>query len=343
MLEFITMKDPHFSFGFQNRIRNGYEKHIQAKLGFVQGYCQENAVNKILFTGDVFDSSKEDVWSFKKYRKNKRILEMFKNVGIELFSNVGNHDMFHGYENSEETIFGEMVHDGILNNVTENPIVVTEGNVVVKVQGIDYSNEDNIVLENIRQFDEEAYPGYKVFKIAVLHSNITPSEVSHVTDFTYASLATKFSDIDMFICGHYHIGYETTTLKRVDGKDVIFINNWNFTRVVRDYEVELDEHSPEFEHVVINYDKITEQFIVTTKNIKVPFVPYKEAFASKIVDLLKKSKKEIFNFFDNINFDDVKEDSRSSDEELFKKIQEKNGFSDEAVLEATTYLNNAKD
>lgn len=343
MLEFITMKDPHFSFGFQNRIRTAYEKHILSKLGFVQGYCQENNVQKVLFTGDVFDSSKEDVWSFKKYRKNKRILEMFKKAGIELFSNVGNHDMFHGYENSEETIFGEMVHDGILNNVTKEPIVVTEGNVVIKVQGIDYSNEDNTILEHLRHFDEEAYPGYQVFKIVVLHSNITPSEVNNVTDFTYASLATKFSDIDMFICGHYHIGYDTTTMKRENGKDAIFINNWNFTRVVRDYEVELDEHSPEFEHVQINYDKITEKFIVETKNIKVPFVPYKEAFASKVVDLLKKSKKEIFNFFDNINFDDVKEDSRSSDEELFKKIQEKNGFSDEAILEATTYLNNAKD
>ncbi len=343
MVEFITLKDPHLSFGFQNRIRKGYEKQVHDKLDFVRNYCKINDIEKIIFTGDVFDSSKEDVWSFKKYRKNKRVLEMFTNQNIDLYSNVGNHDMFHGYENSEETIFGEMVHDGILNNITTEPVVYADDDCVIEIKGIDYSNDSNTVLDNIRAFDEQVYPGKKSFKICVLHSNITPNEVKHVTDFTYASLRDNYPDIDIFICGHYHVGYPTSTLPRANGhKDVTFINNWNFTRVVRDYEVELDEHIPEFDYVQIRFDKINQTFITEIKTVQVPFVPYKDAFISKVIDLLKKSKQEIFTFFDNIKFEDVKEDSKSTDEDLITKIQTKNNFSNEAVIKSTELLNEAK-
>jgi DNA repair exonuclease SbcCD nuclease subunit len=342
LLEFVTMKDPHLSFGFQNRIRKNYEKHISQKLEFVRGYALSNNIDTVVFTGDVFDSSTEDKWSFKKYRKNKRALEEFKGSELKLYSNVGNHDMFHGYEESEDTIFGEMVHDNILINLTKNPLVHMENTSVIKVQGVDYSNENNIVLENIRVFDEEAYPGYDVFKVCVLHSNVTPNEVKRVTDFTYKSLAEKFPDIDVFILGHYHVGYDTTTMKREGGKDITFINNWNFTRVVRDYEVELDEHSPEFEHVSIQFDNITKQFNLETKTIKVPFVTYNEAFSAKDIDILKKSKKEIFNFFEDINFEDIKVDSKKDDDTLITKIVEENEYTEGAMNCALEYLNNAQ-
>lgn len=343
-LEFITIKDPHLSFGFQNRIRHNYEKNILAKLEFIKGYCKSNWIKYLICTGDVFDSSTEDKWSFKKYRKNKRVIESLGiNNGVEIYSNVGNHDMFHGFEGHNETVFGEMVHDGFMKNITNSPLILEEDNSIIKVQGIDFSVDNNIILENLRVFDEEIIPGKIIYKVAVLHSNITPDEVTHVTDFTYKSLIDTFPDIDMFICGHYHLGYPTTEILREDGKSAIFINNWNLTRVVRDYEVQLDEHTPEFEHVIISYDIINHKFITDIKNIKIPFVPYKDAFIDKVIDILRKSKQEIFNFFSQINFADIKEDSKSTDEELLEKIKTKNKFSDLGVLTALQYLNNAKE
>jgi len=342
VFEFITMKDPHLSFGFQNRIRKNYEKAITNKLNFIKDYSVKNNIVHCIFTGDVFDSSTEDKWSFKKYRKNKRVLESFKSQGLQLFSNVGNHDMFHGYEGSDETIFGEMVHDKILSCISTEPLIVQEDDVVIKIQGIDYSNENNIVHDNIRIFDEEKYPGYKVFKIAVLHSNVTPKSVDKITDFTYKSLAEDFTDIDLFILGHYHVGYETIDIKREGGKLVTFINNWNFTRVVRDYEVELNEHTPEFEHVKIKFNKIIQIFEIECETIQIPFVEYKDAFSAKDIDILKKSKQEIFNFFKNIDFETVKVDSKKDDNELVKKIIAENGYSEDAMVSALQYLNDVK-
>lgn len=342
LFKFITMKDPHLSFGFQNRIRKNYEKNILQKLNFVKEFCKENNIQNVIFTGDVFDSSTEDKWSFKKYRKNKRVLENFKEDYLQLFSNVGNHDMFHGYEESNDTIFGEMVHDDILQNITDNPILLQEDSAIIKIQGIDYSNDNSIVEGKLREFNEESYPGRKVYKIAVLHSNVTPKTVDKITDFTYKSLKEDYSDIDMFILGHYHIGYETVQECRENGKDVVFINNWNFTRVVRDYEVELDEHIPEFEYVQIQYDKINKVFDTITKTINVPFIPYSDTFSVKDIDILKKSKKEIFEFFNNIDFEAVKEDSKKSDDSLVQKIVNTNGYDTKAMACALEYLNNSK-
>lgn len=336
------MKDPHLSFGFQNNIRTSYEKHISQKLDFVKGYCLENNIDKCIFTGDVFDSSTEDKWSFKKFRKNKRELERFTTAGISLFSNVGNHDMFHGWEDSEDTIFGEMVHDNILNNITKNPIVDESDGVVIKIQGIDYSNEKTTVDNYLRLFDEEIFNAEHSFKVAVLHSNVTPKEVKNITDFTYKSLAEDYPDIDMFILGHYHLGYDTTVLSG-DFGETTFINNWNFTRVVRDYEVQLNEHSPELENVCISFDKISSKFIVTTDTIKIPFVPYEEAFKLKEIDTLRKTKSEIFKFFESFNIDALKEDSKKDDDELIKKIVDTNNYDERAHVTTLEYLNNAKD
>jgi len=335
--EFIAMKDPHLSFGFQNRIRKQYVSHISNKLKFVKDYCKENEIKIAIFTGDVFDSSTEDKWSFKKYRKNKRVLEQLTTDGLKLYSNVGNHDMFHGLEDSDNTVFGEMVHDNILNNLTDHPLIIQEDDKILKIQGIDYSNEKNIVLDKLRIFDEE---DSNMFKIAVLHSNVTPYEVKHVTDFTYDSLSKDFPSIDVFILGHYHLGYDTQIITRENGKNAVFINNWNFTRVVRDYETQLDEHSPEFEHCSLSYDKIHKIFKFETKTIKVPFVTYDQAFLRREINILQKSKQDIFNFFDSINIEDIKESSKKDDITLINEISKKNGYSDLAIAKSLEYLNN---
>ncbi len=335
LFEFITMKDPHLSFGFQNRIRKNYETQVQDKLEFVKNYCLKNNIKTIIATGDVFDSSAEDKWSFKKYRKNKRILETFKQFNINLYSIVGNHDMFHGLEDSDNTVFGEMVHDKIIYNITEQPIIYQQDNKSIKIQGIDYSNDKSIVEEKLRLFDQE---DKTLFKIAVLHSNVTPSEVQ-VTDFTYKSLAENYPTIDVMILGHYHIGYDTQTIIRENGKKITFINNWNFTRVVRDYETQLDEHSPEFEHCAISFDS-TGEFKFVSKTIKIPFITYDLAFSSREVNILQKSKQDIFNFFKSIDITDIKKNGKKDNITLIRDIAKKNSYSDQAVSKSLEYLNN---
>jgi len=354
---FITMKDPHGSLGFENRIRFDFTNNFLDKLKFTRDYCKNNNIVDVIATGDIIDSSYEDKWTFKKYRLNKRAYSQYKDENIKFHSNVGNHDLFHGLEDSENTIFGEMVLDGVVNNITQCPIIKEDETSKIIIQGIDYSHHDKRVLEKIKEVNNDINdkPTYKVI---VLHSNVTPNEVANITNFTYKSLIEKFTDIDMFICGHYHVGYPTAKLKRPNGKEAIFINNWNFIRVVRDYEVELDEHTPEIEDVQIIFDEQKNKFIVKTETIEVPHREYKDTFRTKAIDLLKKSKAQIFNFFENISFNEIKDTSNQSDEKLLddfknseiKDVIERNNCTKEeaellinkSYLLAIEYLNNAK-
>jgi hypothetical protein len=354
---FATMKDPHGSLGFENRIRFDFASNFLDKLKFTREYCKENQITDMIATGDIIDSSYEDKWTFKKYRLNKRAYSQYKEEGIDFHSNVGNHDLFHGLEDSENTIFGEMVLDGVVNNLTQCPIIKEDELSKIIIQGIDYSNHEKRVLEKIQEVNDQIN-NKPTYKVIVLHSNVTPDEVTNITDFTYKSLIEKFTDIDMFICGHYHVGYPTAKIKRPNGKEAIFINNWNFVRVVRDYEVELNEHTPEIEDVQINFNIDRQMFDVITKTIEVPHREYKDTFRTKAIDLLKKSKAQLFNFFENISFDEIKENTKQSDEVLIdefktaeiEEVMNRNKCTKEeaellinkSYLTAIEYLNNAK-
>ena len=348
-MDFISIKDPHLSFGFQNRIRYDYENNVISKIDFVADYIATHNIRKVIMTGDIIDSSYEDKWSFKKYRVNKRQFQKLADHAT-LYSNVGNHDYFHGFENTENTIFGELCDEGIVTNLTKNKIYENVSNdwgeYNIIIQGIDYHlcNEQTMIeLDNFNELKTTA----PTFKVVVLHSNVTPKEVEHITDFTYAKLAESYKDIDMFICGHYHLGYPTKTIARgTDLKDATFINNWNLIRVVRDYEVEMGDHTPEFEHVSINYDFTTKKFVVMRATIQVPHKPYDETFRAKEVSLLRKTNSEKSNFFKEINITELISNMDLSDTDQITLLNEKrdeNGyakFSDKVLAKAIEYLNN---
>ena len=344
----IYIKDPHLSLGFANRIRKDYEKNIYDKFKYIRKWCIENKVSIVRFTGDIFDSSSEDNWSFKKYRLNKRLLQYLidengtSDFKISLESNKGNHDMFHGNSELEETVFDEMVSENIIKNITKDPKTghtnLPKVPSCFRVQGIDYGTHDK-VLSDIQLLNDEKYDAS--FKVAILHSNIAPSKEADdkIVDFSYNYLIDKFPDIDVFVCGHYHIGFDTTTLMRENGKECTFINNWNLTRVVRDYETQLDEHEPEFEHMKIYINDDT--FSCICKTHKIPFVTYNDTFNYKHIMFNNKSSKELFNFF---NKDSITEllNQESNDIDLINDIAKKKSYNNESIQKAVEYLNNAK-
>lgn len=329
MLKLISIKDPHFSIGFLNRIRLDYNRDINAKISFIQNYISTNNINGVIFTGDITDSQYERKWSFKQYIRNKRAFQSLKvNPDVELYSNVGNHDMFHGLEDSQDTVFDELVRENVIKNITMYPKVFepvnknTTNPTVVKIYGVDFSNNKETILEKLTTINNDSFINTDYFKIVVLHNNLTPVE-DRLTEFTYKELQEKFPKINIFIAGHYHIGFPTQKIK-----DTIFINNWNLTRVVRDYDVTLDQHTPEFEELIFDDDNK----LISYKTIKIPFKPFEESFIPNAVNIIKKSKQEIFEFF-QIDFDEII--SKQTDEEILNQFE----YPPEVITLALEYLN----
>lgn len=355
--ELVSIKDLHANFGFANRIRVTHQNDLKAKIEFIKDYCQKHRVANLIITGDVTDTNEENKWTFKQYRLNKAELLGLRSNGLTIWSPAGNHDMFNGLATTEETVFGEFVKEGVVKYLTKEPILLSfnppaSGAIApplpgavpgaVQVQepknigifGIDYSKHIELVKEQLNNVHLSQFD----LKIVVMHSHCTPSEVA-VTDFTYENLIKEFPSIDVFICGHYHGGFPTWVFTKANSNGhVAIVNNWSIQRVVRDYYNEMDIHTPEMEHIKIGWSQANNDFIISFETVRVPHKPYNEAFRPKAIELLKVTKREQFEFFNSVNFEDIP--TGTDDVETLKLISQKDGVSDIVVAKALNYLNN---
>lgn len=353
LLSFMTIKDPHMNFGFANRIRYNHQADLLSKLDYVINWGKMNSINNIIMTGDITDTNEEKKWSFNQYVQNKKELLKFKEAGITIWSPAGNHDMFNGMVQTNDTVFGELTKENVIKHITKEPLFIPMGGVNslggsdgIVCFGVDYSKHKEQVEASLKGINDYDLPG-QTLKMVVFHSHCTPAEIA-VTDFTYENLVKNYPDIDVFICGHYHGGFPTTIVPKKDiiqnkgayKTNTVIINNWSFQRVVRDYYNEMDVHTPEFEVVKIGWSISLNDFILERQTIKIPCKSYDEAFKPKAVELLKLTKKEQFEFFEKINFDDIP--TGNDDEETLKNISSSTNVDPSIVTIALQYLNNVK-
>ena len=307
----IIIKDPHLSLGFRNKFRKpGWEKDVYSKHLFIANYCIENNISKVVSTGDVFD--KQSQWSLRQYQANKKILELYKDNNIEFISIAGNHDYLEGRENIKDSAFEEYTLEGYIRYISNYNHIDTD---FIRIHGIDYHHVDP-TKESKEDYLQKIKDHLSVDKdkinLLVIHQNITPNK-NQVTDFTYDELSEVLNEINIEViaCGHYHVGFKTEY-----HKNILFINPWNLWRVVRDYDVRENIHTPEF--VVLSVDK---DKTISYENIIIPHRSYNEAFDLKSINFYKEIKKESFDFFNKIqNLEELSFDSDDSDSNVIKKI-----------------------
>jgi DNA repair exonuclease SbcCD nuclease subunit len=334
------IKDPHLMFGFSNNIRkplgngsgNSWEKNIYRKLEFIADRMIASGIYILIFSGDVFDRSKRSDWSFNKWIKHKKCLEeIFLSKGIEIYSVQGNHDMFDGKDTLEETIFGEMVEYGIIKHLTNNPLEFQTQNGLVKIFGNDYSFTKE---KQKLKFSDKNIESENIISMLVSHTNISPNE-DQLVDFTYQELAENFRNINVHLCGHYHLGFESTIIN-----DITFINPWNMTRVTREYQVRMDNHTPEV--VFLDLDRYNNTSTDWIEHVVLPHVPFHEAFNEEVVSVLKENQK--FKFFENSSNGDISLDgliNEDLDDNQLLSVIINSVLVDKSVNEKQALLNKA--
>ncbi len=339
--EYVLVKDPHFSFAFRNNVRkHPWERAIDDKIEQIITYMTNNNIKNLFFTGDVFDKSKKKDWSLNQYQANKERLKRFKKAGIDVYSNAGNHDYFLGAETIEGTAFGEMVELGLLNYIGtgQEPIRFPVGNIdtegdgdlgEVLLFGVDYHVDTNKVLDEVQKVS--AYPrGLQSSKLLLMHSNVT-SDTTQLTDFTYGQLSGY--NIDVFNLGHYHLVPKGGAVQEFNKTH--FLNPWNLTRVVRDYDVKLDNHRPEFIHTRITFLPESDP-IYDFKEIFLNVGKFSETFQIDVINMLQEMGKARFAFFKEVELDE--EEDTSDDDVLLKTIAESREISENSVKIARELL-----
>jgi DNA repair exonuclease SbcCD nuclease subunit len=316
-------------FGFRSNIRkHGWEKDIDNKINQIIEYMLNNKIKYVFFTGDVFEKNKKADWSFNQLQENKARLKRFKNNGLQLFSNIGNHDYFYGKETLEGTVFGEMVEAGLINYIGSGMPPITfnvDDYFNVNLFGIDYHQSTDKIIDEMTRISQIACQP----KIVLMHSNITDTN-EIMTDFTYNQIA-EFN-FEIVGCGHWHFAPKNGAVQQV--KNTYFLNPWNLTRVVRDYHVKLDEHKPEFIHGKII--KVGNEFTYDFKEIFLSVKPFSEAFNKEIINILQELNKTDFSFFNEIKLDE--ENTEMDDDSLLSQIAKENNFNERVLTIAKELL-----
>ena len=323
-------------FGFSNNIRksrpgSSWEKNIIDKLKFIAQQMNSKGIRILIISGDVFDKSKRSEWSFNKWLLQKKIIQdIFLDNGIEIYSVQGNHDMFDGKDSTDDTIFGEMVDNGIINHLTISPLEFHTPNGIIQIHGMDYSFTKEIQR---RKFEELNSISENIITMCVSHTNISPNE-EQLTDFTYKELSELYPNINVHLCGHYHLGFDD---KIVNG--ITFVNPWNLTRVVREYQVRMDNHIPEM--VIIDLDRYTPDNTDYIEHLPLPCTPFHETFNEEVISVLKENQK--FKFFEetssDINLENLAKDDLDDNQLLSVIIN--SVLSEKSVQEKQQLLNKA--
>jgi len=298
------LKDIHLMFGFRNLIRKpGWENDIILKLETVKNLMLERNCFILLLSGDVLDRSKSKEWSFKLYLKVLGILQhIFIDNGIHIYSIQGNHDMFDGNETIEDCVFGKLVKDGVIKYITEQPLSLTvsdskdgssKSSKEIIIYGVDYTNVKENILTSMQKINDN---NHNAIKCIMTHTNITPNE-TQVSDFTYKFLSETYPNIDIHFCGHYHLGFEPDKVK-----NTTFINPWNMTRVIRDYNTKMELHTPEV--TFVDFSKFTKDALPIdfVEVHTLPCKPFSESFRDEVISLLEETDNG-FKFFEEGVFD----------------------------------------
>jgi DNA repair exonuclease SbcCD nuclease subunit len=333
-MKILITKDEHLQLGFRNKFRkSGWEKDVWSKHKFIIEFMKKNNIKYKLTTGDILD--KQTGWTFKQFLENKKLLEMYQENGISIITTAGNHDMIEGKTDIEDSVFEELVKDKIIiYPLFDSKILFDENNLLaLEVHVLPFMSilDEKDKKEFICQIKKLKIKNSNVPQALIIHQNVTPDVRKNITEFTYDEITKECckKGINILICGHYHIGFPTTTMN-----DVLVINPWNLWRVVRDYNVKEELHTPEI--VILDLKNMKFEHIV------IPHKKYQEAFNLVEVDTYKKIKKQ-FSFIQNINLDINMEDNENDIlYKLGEKLKEK-GIDEETLKKIYKEINQKLD
>ena len=175
MSKYLLTGDWHFQRGIKTTILVNY-------LQYIQNYCTENDITKIIIMGDVFDKSSSI--------KNDAFIPLFrqlyemKNNGIEFTIIVGNHDVFNKNNDSIIEVFSPIAH------VIKNYYIDDDLDAVF----VSYTKEPEVFTQ---------IPAKKYLFTHVPIVDFSFDNAYHATE-KHAFRPELFEDYDTVFSGHFH-------------------------------------------------------------------------------------------------------------------------------------------
>lgn len=266
-MKFITLKDTHFRFGFkqpQGRTPD-FEEQIQAKIDFVIETAKQHNINCLVLSGDTLDNKQPSKYSFYHIRDNIAVFQKLKEQFSTIYDICGNHSLpFSSVEYKKDSIQQYLINHGFITDLTLDLYPIAD----YHIYGIDYTPDHQKLLQQMIETDK-SNPDKKL--IAVIHEHLVPTDKDRIpfgSCLTYKEVTANLKNHKFIIAGHLHKGYQTQTIN-----NCTIINQWNFTRLARDYYAVSNQHKPQLTIVDLKTN--------TTETIDIPHIPFSEAFIEK--------------------------------------------------------------
>ena len=305
-LSYACIKDPHIRFGIGKPTgrTDTFFDDVRSKLDFILNTLTQRKIEKLIFTGDVFDVKAPSLYNFLAIREITEALSKFKDAGITIYSIAGNHDLpFASLDKKMESVYWYMVQSGLIADL--------ETAKIKDITGFDYRDnlEDLIHLLTHRTIGETL----------VIHEMCIPDDTVYENlggnFLTYSKIAELLksnakSKCKVVVCGHLHRGFKT-----MKHKDLLFINPWSMTRLNRGYYSVNDEHKPTL--TIVEDENNWEDIII-------PHKKFEDAFNKLEVNAHTTLTTGMENFLNRLKtFSTDEEVSKSFDESVPLEVREK--------------------
>ena len=262
-MKIAVVKDMHNRAGLGKPLgrTDTFDEDIANKDKQVIAECLKRGISHVINTGDLFDIKAPSSYGLTANYKTADRYKAYSDAGITLMSILGNHDLpMSSLDNIDKSAYwffsnkaGLFKHIGDCTPTIDGYVVSNTPHVIgnVNIWGIDFRPSVDAQLARlaeVQQLIESSYSDY--INIVVIHEHCTPakSTESWTHSITYKKLSKTCPNVDVFLCGHLHKGFEP--YENDNGQ--IFINPWSFTRLARNYYAVNEEHTPQVD--VIDFD-----------------------------------------------------------------------------------------
>ena len=285
-MKFITLKDIHFRFGFKSPIgrTQDFEAQILDKIKQVVQIAKEHNIDTLILTGDSTDIKSPSSYTLSQIQANIRAFRLLREQFANIYDICGNHSLPYSSIDYKQDSFYQLLCDS-------NLIVDLSGGIDKQdayIIGIDYTPSQAQLFETMQKIDKKL--SSKKANILVIHEHLMPKgdTLSFGSFISYDDIVRDLKHIDYIIAGHLHRGYPTQTIKNNLGKDIVIINQWNFTRLARDYYVLNQSHTPQL--------TIIDTQSKTHKTIDLKCASYNDAFVKKDLQSAKNLQSNLAEF-----------------------------------------------
>jgi DNA repair protein SbcD/Mre11 len=321
-MKFLIIGDIHIDDKNPISRTDNYSESIFNKLEECVKIAQDNKVDFVVLTGDIFNNKQSSKVSHSLVR---RMVEVLKSFGKPVYTAIGNHDIVSGRIDSMiKQPLGVLKEAGVVNILGTTPLTLKKSGLSICMSAI-----HGVPKVDFSEYFVDSRPEGCDFYTMVCHSEILKERMAFLENAVTFDMLYD-SKVDYFIGGHIHddlgiFKHGSKYFTNIGALSRGSISEYNLKRQVGVLVVTLTKVdgvvTPDFERV----------------NLK-SVLPKEQVFNLKEAEALKLQAEEFEGFADKLK-EEINQLEYSDIKDLLKLLCKSSNIEDSVYQKSLEYLN----